>query len=116
MTSTRRRQAAAVASSIAYRFISANLSGDPDHPLGHILGDGLVTLSSATPPALADDVVTFTIQSPKWGKVEFTFDGLKACAKNKGEKMCGTADKVPQPGEDFTLTWPWPQKKWTRQD
>ena len=51
-----RTQAAAVASSVAYRFISANLSGDPDHPLGHILGDGLVTLGSATPPALADDV------------------------------------------------------------
>ncbi len=67
-------------------------------------------------PALAEDVVKFTIQSPKWGKVEFTFEGLKACAKNKGEKMCGTADKVPQPGEEFTLTWPWPQKKWTRQD
>ncbi len=51
-----RTQAAAVASSVAYRFISANLTQDPDHPLGHILGDGLVTLGSATPPKLADDV------------------------------------------------------------
>ena len=51
-----RTQAAAVASSVAYRFISANLTDDADHPLGHILGDGLVTLRSATPPELADDV------------------------------------------------------------
>ena len=46
----------AVASSVAYRFISANLTEDPDHPLGHILGDGLVTLHSATVPELSDDV------------------------------------------------------------
>ena len=51
-----RTQAAAMVSSVAYRFISANLTEDPDHPLGHILGDGLVTLGSATPPKLADDV------------------------------------------------------------
>ena len=51
-----RTQAAAVASSVAYRFISANLTEDPDHPLGHILGDGLVTLHSATVPELSDDV------------------------------------------------------------
>lgn len=51
-----RTQAAAAASTVAYRFISANLTEDPDHPLGHILGDGLVTLGSATPPELADDV------------------------------------------------------------
>jgi pimeloyl-ACP methyl ester carboxylesterase len=51
-----RTQAAAVASGMAYRFISANLTEDPDHPLGHILGDGLVTLGSATPPKLGDDV------------------------------------------------------------
>jgi pimeloyl-ACP methyl ester carboxylesterase len=51
-----RTQAAAVASGVAYRFISANLTEDPDHPLGHILGDGLVTLHSATVPELSDDV------------------------------------------------------------
>ena len=50
-----RTQAAATVSNVAYRFISANLAEDPDHPLGHILGDGLVTLGSATPPELADD-------------------------------------------------------------
>lgn len=52
----KRTQAAAVASGVAYRFISANLTEDPDHPLGHILGDGLVTLHSATVPELSDDV------------------------------------------------------------
>ncbi len=51
-----RTRAAATASGVAYRFIGANLTEDPDHPLGHILGDGLVTLRSATPPELADDV------------------------------------------------------------
>ena len=51
-----RTQAAATASGIAYRFISANLTEDPDHPIGHILGDGLVTLGSATLPELANDV------------------------------------------------------------
>ena len=50
-----RTQTAAAAAGVAYRFISANLTEDPDHPLGHILGDGLVTLGSATPPELADD-------------------------------------------------------------
>ena len=50
-----RTQTAAAATGVAYRFISANLTEDPDHPLGHILGDGLVTLGSATPPELADD-------------------------------------------------------------
>lgn len=64
--------------------------------------------------AWADDKLEFTVQSPKWGKVEFSFDGLKACAENKGERMCGTADKVPQPGEEFTMSWAWPQKKWKR--
>jgi pimeloyl-ACP methyl ester carboxylesterase len=51
-----RTQAAAVASGVAYRFISASLTEAPDHPLGQLLGDGLVTLGSATPPQLADDV------------------------------------------------------------
>jgi pimeloyl-ACP methyl ester carboxylesterase len=51
-----RTQTAVAASGVAYRFISANLIEDPDHPLGHILGDGLVTLGSATPPELVDDV------------------------------------------------------------
>ena len=51
-----RTRAAATASGVAYRFISANLTGNPDHPLGHILGDGLVTLGSAAVPVLSDDV------------------------------------------------------------
>ena len=43
---------------VALRFIGANLVKDPDHPLGHLLGDGLVTLHSATTPKLPGDVVT----------------------------------------------------------
>jgi pimeloyl-ACP methyl ester carboxylesterase len=51
-----RTQAASVASGVAYRFIGANLAEDADHSIGHILGDGLVTLGSATTPELSDDV------------------------------------------------------------
>lgn len=43
---------------VAYRFIGANLARNADHPLGHVLGDGLVTLGSATPPDLPGDVAT----------------------------------------------------------
>ncbi len=43
---------------VALRFIGANLAKDPDHPLGHLLGDGLVTLHSATAPKLSGDVAT----------------------------------------------------------
>lgn len=42
--------------SVAYRFIGTNLARNADHPLGHVLGDGLVTLGSATPPELPSDV------------------------------------------------------------
>lgn len=41
---------------IALRFIGANLTKNADHPLGHFLGDGLVTLGSATAPHLGGDV------------------------------------------------------------
>ena len=44
--------------SVALRFIGANLAKNADHPLGHLLGDGLVTLNSATAPALPGDVAT----------------------------------------------------------
>lgn len=43
---------------VALRFIGANLAKNPDHPLGHLLGDGLVTLHSATAPKLPGDVAT----------------------------------------------------------
>ena len=43
---------------VALRFIGANLAKNPDHPLGHLLGDGLVTLRSATAPTLPGDVAT----------------------------------------------------------
>lgn len=41
---------------LPYRFVAANLAGDPDHAAGHVVGDGLVTLSSATIPGLKGDV------------------------------------------------------------
>lgn len=64
--------------------------------------------------ALADEKLNFTVSSSKWGKVSFTFDGQKACAVNRGEKMCGTADRIPAPGEAFVMDWKWPQKEWKR--
>jgi triacylglycerol esterase/lipase EstA (alpha/beta hydrolase family) len=51
-----RTKTLSASSGVAYRFLSANLTEDPDHPLGRILGDGLVTLGSAAVPALSDDV------------------------------------------------------------
>ncbi len=52
------RRATAPPPGVAYRFIGANLARNADHPLGHVLGDGLVTLGSATPPDLSGDVAT----------------------------------------------------------
>lgn len=49
-------QTASALSGVALRFIGANLTRNADHPLGHILGDGLVTLGSATAPYLMGDV------------------------------------------------------------
>jgi pimeloyl-ACP methyl ester carboxylesterase len=49
---------------IAFRFLGASLAEDPDHPLGEFLGDGLVTLSSATAHAIEGDV-----QSARLGKL-----------------------------------------------
>jgi len=49
---------------IAYRFLGASLAEDPDHTLGEFLGDGLVTLSSATTHAIEGDV-----QSARLGKL-----------------------------------------------
>ena len=43
---------------VALRFIGASLAKDPDHRLGYFLGDGLVTLDSATAPNLPGDVAT----------------------------------------------------------
>ena len=64
--------------------------------------------------AAAEEKLKFDVKSPKWGKVSFTFNGTKACATNQGERMCGTANKVPKPGEAFNMSWAWPQKAWTR--
>ncbi|PKO89432.1 MAG: hypothetical protein CVU16_12155 [Betaproteobacteria bacterium HGW-Betaproteobacteria-10] len=41
---------------IAWRFIGGSLTEDPDNPLGELLGDGLITLGSATAHELAGDV------------------------------------------------------------
>ncbi len=41
---------------IAYRFIAGNLHSNPNHLLGHLLGDGLVTLGSATETGLHGDI------------------------------------------------------------
>lgn len=41
---------------ISCRLVAATLHRDTDHPLARVLGDGLVTPASATPPALSGDV------------------------------------------------------------
>lgn len=41
---------------IAFRFLGASLAGDIEHPFGDILGDGLVTLGSATTHEIEGDV------------------------------------------------------------
>lgn len=43
---------------VALRFIGASLTQDAEHPLGHILGDGLVTLRSATASDRSNDAAT----------------------------------------------------------
>lgn len=44
------------ANHIAWRFVGGSVADDPDDPLGEIIGDGLVTLSSATAHELTGDV------------------------------------------------------------
>ena len=48
-------QKAEAPSHIAWRFIGGSLAEDPADPLGEIIGDGLVTLGSATAHGLAGD-------------------------------------------------------------
>ncbi|WP_269531071.1 triacylglycerol lipase [Chitinimonas sp. BJYL2] len=43
---------------LAYRFVGASLSHTPEHPVYRLVGDGLVTLDSATEPGLAGDVAS----------------------------------------------------------
>lgn len=74
----------------------------------------MAALIAVTATAEAAAKLRFVVQSPRWGNVVFTFDGVRACAVNKGEQMCGTANKVPKPGESFTMKWGWPQTAWTR--
>ncbi len=71
-------------------------------------------LTVAAGAAAAAETLRFTVQDPRWGAVAFTFTGTRACAVNKGERMCGTADRLPKPGERFVMTWSWPQKAWKR--
>lgn len=51
-------QAHPAAGHIAYRFLGGSLAEDVEHRFGRLFGDGLVTLGSATAPAIADDVQT----------------------------------------------------------
>ncbi|EXI68516.1 MAG TPA: hypothetical protein PK440_18035 [Candidatus Accumulibacter phosphatis] len=51
-------QAHPAAGHIAYRFLGGSLAEDVEHRFGRLLGDGLVTLGSATAQAMADDVQT----------------------------------------------------------
>ncbi|MFN3547428.1 MAG: hypothetical protein ACK4U0_08040 [Mesorhizobium sp.] len=74
----------------------------------------LVVFSLSVGSASAGEKLKFVVKSPQWGSVAFTFQGTKACAENRGERMCGTADRIPRPGENFVMSWNWPQKKWTR--
>ena len=46
---------------IAYRFLGGSLAEDVEHRFGRLLGDGLVTLCSATAQAVAGDVQTATL-------------------------------------------------------
>ncbi len=43
---------------IAWRFIGGSLTEDPDNPLGELVGDGLISLNSATLHELAGDVLS----------------------------------------------------------
>ncbi|MCM8614050.1 alpha/beta fold hydrolase [Accumulibacter sp.] len=49
------------AAHIAYRFLGGSLAEDVEQRFGRLLGDGLVTLGSATAPADASDVQTATL-------------------------------------------------------
>lgn len=49
------------AAHIAYRFLGASLAEDVEQRFGRLLGDGLVSLGSATAPAAASDVQTATL-------------------------------------------------------
>ena len=54
-------QAHPAAGHIAYRFLGGSLAEDVEHRFGRLLGDGLVTLGSATAQAVAGDVQTATL-------------------------------------------------------
>ncbi len=46
---------------IAFRFLGASLAEDADHPVGKFVGDGLVTLDSATAHVIEGDVQSVSI-------------------------------------------------------
>ncbi|EXI92364.1 MAG: PGAP1-like protein [Candidatus Accumulibacter sp. BA-94] len=54
-------QAHPAAGHIAYRFLGGSLAEDVEHRFGRLLGDGLVTLGSATAQAVAGDVRTAAV-------------------------------------------------------
>lgn len=43
---------------VAYRFLGGNLAGHPNHPFGHVIGDGLVPINSSTLPMAQGNVAT----------------------------------------------------------
>lgn len=53
--------------SVAYHFVSATLTQDPEHPLGQLIGDLLVRLPSATGPRLTTE--HFPIATSRFGGV-----------------------------------------------
>lgn len=54
---------AETAGNIAWRFIGGSFAEDPTNPLGEIIGDGLVTLNSATAHELTGDVQSLRLGS-----------------------------------------------------
>ena len=52
---------------VAYHFVSAAVTGDPEHPLGRLVGDLLVRVPSATGPVVRES--SFAIETRGFGGV-----------------------------------------------
>ena len=52
---------------LAYYFVGATVTMDPEHPLGQLIGDALVRLPSAHGPATTER--TFRIQTGSFGGI-----------------------------------------------
>lgn len=53
-------------SGVAYHFVSATLTQDPQHPLGQLMGDLLVREASAQGPILSEH---FPIETARFGGI-----------------------------------------------